>query len=109
MPLDATMAPATFDPEARTVEAVIATTAPVQRRDARGAFSEVLDFSTLDLTNAAGLRVLDSHRTSSIRDTMGTVEAVRVDGFGLWKIVEDAVDGPIVTRSYELEYYGCPC
>lgn len=80
MSLDATMAPASFDPEARTVEAVIATTAPVARRDARGTFAEVLDFSTLDLTNAANLRVLDSHRTVSIRDTMGTVEAVRVDG-----------------------------
>ncbi|MFG6584748.1 prohead protease/major capsid protein fusion protein [Sulfitobacter sp. 1A12779] len=80
MPLDATMAPASFDPEARTVEAVIATTAPVTRRDARGTFAEVLDFTTLDLTNAANLRVLDSHRTASIRDTMGTVEAVRVEG-----------------------------
>lgn len=80
MPLDATMAPASFDPEARTVEAVIATTTPVTRRDARGTFAEVLDFTTLDLTNAANLRVLDSHRTASIRDTMGTVEAVRVEG-----------------------------
>lgn len=80
MPLDATMAPASFDPEARTVEAVIATTTPVTRRDARGTFAEVLDFSTLDLTNAANLRVLDSHRTASIRDTMGIVEAVRVEG-----------------------------
>lgn len=42
-------------------------------------------------------------------DGDGLVEAVRVDGFGLWTIVEDAVDGPIVERSYELEYYGCPC
>ncbi|MCB1349289.1 MAG: HK97 family phage prohead protease [Maritimibacter sp.] len=101
MPLDATMAPATFDPEARTVEAVIATTAPVQRRDARGAFSEVLDFSTLDLTNAAGLRVLDSHRTSSIRDTMGTVEAVRVEGNQLIaKLRLSAADdvGPVLQR-----------
>ena len=80
MPLDATMAPASFDPEARTVEAVIATTAPLMKRDARGTFAEVLDFSTLDLTNTANLRVLDSHRTASIRDTMGTVEAVRVEG-----------------------------
>ena len=80
MPLDATMAPATFDAEARTVEAVIATTTPVTRRDARGTFSEVLDFSTLDLTNAVNLPVLDSHSTASIRDTVGIVEAVRVDG-----------------------------
>ncbi|KIN73263.1 prohead protease/major capsid protein fusion protein [Sulfitobacter guttiformis] len=80
MPLDATMAPASFDPETRTVEAVIATTYPVMRRDARGIYSEVLDFSTLDLSNATNLRVLDSHRTASVRDAMGTVEAVRVEG-----------------------------
>lgn len=80
MPLDATMALSSFDSEARTVEAVIATTTPVTRRDARGTFAEVLDFTTLDLTNAANLRVLDSHRTASIRDTLGTVEAVRVEG-----------------------------
>lgn len=80
MPLDATMAPATFDLDARTVEAVIATTAPVMRRDARGPFAEVLDFTTLNLSNAAQLRVLDSHRTASVRDAIGTVEQVRIEG-----------------------------
>ncbi len=80
MPLDARMAPASFDLEARTVEAVIATTTPVTRRDARGPYAEVLDFATLDLSNATSLRVLDSHRTASIRDTLGSVEAVRVEG-----------------------------
>lgn len=80
MQIEATMAPATFDADARTVEAVIATTTPVTRRDARGTFAEVLDFSTLDLSNADTLRVLDSHRTASVRDAIGTVQAVRVDG-----------------------------
>lgn len=80
MPLDATMAPASFDAEARTVEATIATATPVLRRDARGPYREVLDFATLGLANAANLRLLDSHRTSSVRDTLGNVEAVRIEG-----------------------------
>ncbi len=80
MPLDATMTPATFDEATRTVEAVIATTAPVARRDQRGSYAEVLDFTTLDLSNAAHLRVLDSHRTSSVRDAIGVVVSVRVQG-----------------------------
>lgn len=80
MPLDATMTPATFDEATRTVEAVIATTAPVARRDQRGAYAEVLDFTTLDLSNAAQLRALDSHRTSSVRDAIGVVVSVRVQG-----------------------------
>lgn len=80
MPLDAIMTPATFDEATRTVEAVIATTAPVARRDQRGAYAEVLDFTTLDLSNAAQLRVLDSHRTASVRDAIGVVESVRVQG-----------------------------
>jgi HK97 family phage prohead protease len=80
MPLDATMTPATFDEATRTVEAVIATTTPVARRDQRGAYAEVLDFTTLDLSNATQLRVLDSHRTASVRDAIGVVVSVRVQG-----------------------------
>ncbi|MBT9385628.1 HK97 family phage prohead protease [Pseudooceanicola sp. CBS1P-1] len=79
MPLDARMSLTTFDPKMRTVEAVIATTTPVMRRDERGVFAEVLDMATLDLSNAASLRLLDSHRTNSVRDTLGTVTAVRVE------------------------------
>ena len=80
MPLDMTLAPATFDMEARTVEAVIATVARVPRRDARGVYAEVLDLDTLDMTALKGLPVLDSHRSGSIRDTIGRVTSVRQEG-----------------------------
>ena len=36
-------APATFNREARSVEATIATNAPVERRDGRGPYLEILD------------------------------------------------------------------
>lgn len=81
--LDATMTPATFNAEARTVEAVIATATPVQRRDDRGPYAEVLDLSAIDLTKVSGLPVLDSHRTTSVRDTLGRVESVRREGGAL--------------------------
>ena len=70
----------TFDREARTIDAVIATTTPVMRRDARGEYAEVFDLAAFDLTRAVGLPVLDSHRTGSARDAIGRVEAVRIEG-----------------------------
>lgn len=83
MPLDDVMnrstAPASWDAKARTFEAVVATTAPVVRRDTRGAFREVLDPATLQITGAK-LPLLDSHRTATVRDSLGVVEAVRVEG-----------------------------
>jgi HK97 family phage prohead protease len=71
--------PETFDPETLTLEAVAATESPVTRADARGRYAEVLDMSTLDLSSIAGLPVLDSHRTASVRDVVGVVESARVE------------------------------
>lgn len=85
MPLDntltraATARPNSYDPVSRTVEAIIATTTPVARRDARGAFLEVLTTDTLDMpTNE--LPVLDSHRTASLRDQLGRVTCIAIEG-----------------------------
>ncbi|WP_146159674.1 hypothetical protein [Rhodovulum imhoffii] len=72
--------PATWDADNRTVEAVIATPTPVRRHDAQGPFMEVLDASTLDLSGAEGLAVIDSHRTDSGRHVLGRVEKVWRDG-----------------------------
>lgn len=72
--------PATWDAEARTVDAVIATSNPVRRMDARGQFLEVLDAATLDLSSAEGLAVIDSHRTDSGRHVLGRVIKVWRDG-----------------------------
>lgn len=85
MPLDdvltraATTRPNSYNPETRRVSAVIATPSPVTRRDARGPFLEVLTASTLDLS-IAGLPVLDSHNTASVRHQIGRVHAVSVEG-----------------------------
>ena len=71
--------PVTFDAETRTVEVIAATETPVNRRDNRGAFREVLDMDTLDLSAIVGKPVLDSHRTGSVRDTLGVIDAARVE------------------------------
>jgi hypothetical protein len=69
----ARMAPATWDAEALTVEAVAATDTPVARRDTRGSFLEILDMAKLDLSAARDVPVLDSHTGSRSRDVVGIV------------------------------------
>ncbi|MDF2142063.1 prohead protease/major capsid protein fusion protein [Paenirhodobacter sp. CAU 1674] len=107
MPLDnaltraAQTRPNSYDPETRTVSAVIATPSPVTRRDARGPFLEVLTADTLDLSGADGLPVLDSHRTASVRDQLGRVRSVAVEGDAVVAVLEitSAEDAaPVVQR-----------
>lgn len=92
--------PNSFDPDTRTVSAVIATPTPVPRRDARGPFLEVLTADTLDLS-AADLPVLDSHRTDSVRDQLGRVRSIAVEGDSvvavLWLSSAEDV-APVVQR-----------
>ncbi|MGR3366064.1 MAG: prohead protease/major capsid protein fusion protein [Sagittula sp.] len=107
MPLDnaltraAQTRPNSYDPETRTVSAVIATPSPVTRRDARGPFLEVLTADTLDLSGADGLPVLDSHRTASVRDQLGRVRSIAVEGDAVVAVLEitSAEDAaPVVQR-----------
>lgn len=107
MPLDNALTRATqtrpnsYDPETRTVSAVIATPSPVTRRDARGPFLEVLTADTLDLSGADGLPVLDSHRTASVRDQLGRVRSIAVEGDAVVAVLEitSAEDAaPVVQR-----------
>ncbi|SEL86641.1 phage prohead protease, HK97 family [Roseovarius azorensis] len=107
MPLDSTMTraattrPNSFDPETRTVSAVVATATPVQRRDARGPFLEILTADTLDLSAVAELPVLDSHRTSSVRDQIGRVRSIALEDGVVVAVLEltSAEDAaPIVQR-----------
>ena len=92
--------PNSFDPDTRTVSAVIATPTPVPRRDARGPFLEVLTADTLDLS-AADLPVLDSHRTASVRDQLGRVRSIAKEGDSvvavLWLSSAEDV-APVVQR-----------
>ncbi|EAR49947.1 hypothetical protein OG2516_17458 [Oceanicola granulosus HTCC2516] len=107
MPLDdpmiraAATRPNSYDPETRTVSAVIATDHPVTRRDARGPFLEILTADTLDSSAAEGLPVLDSHRIASVRDQIGRVRSIAVEGPSVLALLEltSAEDAaPIVQR-----------
>ncbi|WP_456762889.1 phage major capsid protein [Bradyrhizobium sp. USDA 4011] len=77
---DAIPRPRTFDAEAMTIEAVIASTTPVRRRDVRGDFMEVLDPAGLDLGVTRGASVLDSHQQGGIDNVLGTIDDVWIDG-----------------------------
>lgn len=68
-----------YNHETRTFDAVISTGAPVERRDSRGAFTEILDLSGIDPASLIGLPVLDSHRQSGSENAIGSIIAVRSD------------------------------
>jgi hypothetical protein len=65
--------PNSFNDRDNTIEAVIATPTPVQRQDARGAFSEVLDTAGADLAALRGGSVLDAHQQGGVGSILGTV------------------------------------
>jgi len=79
MPAEALIRSSSWDPETRTVEAVIATTSPVTRRDAQGVYLELLDPETLDLERSRDIPVLDSHNTATARAVLGRAETMRVE------------------------------
>ena len=78
----ATLAPATADPEARTVEVFGSTGAPVRRRDMAGQYMERLSLApeAVDLSRLEGASVLDAHRQTAVRDVLGSVRSAAVDG-----------------------------
>jgi phage head maturation protease len=78
----ATLQPATFDAERRTVEVVFATTAPVRRFDLEGPYQERLDLSpaAVDLSQLIGGPVLNSHDRMDVNSILGVVESAQVDG-----------------------------
>lgn len=78
----ASLAPATADRDARTVEVIWSTGAPVRRRDMAGEYIErlSLDAAAVDLSRLEGGSVLDAHRQSAVRDVLGSVRKAAVDG-----------------------------
>lgn len=78
----ADLAPATADRDARTVEVIWSTGAPVRRRDMAGEYIErlSLDAKAVDLSRLKGASVLDAHRQSAVRDVLGSVREASVDG-----------------------------
>jgi len=76
------LAPASADRDARTVEVIWSTGAPVRRRDMAGPYVErlSLDPEAVDLSRLQGASVLDAHRQSAVRDVLGSVQSAYVDG-----------------------------
>jgi phage major head subunit gpT-like protein len=117
---DAVSSPSTWNAEASTVEAVIASNSPIARRDAKGAFNEVLDISGADLSRFVGASVLDGHQAGGVRNIIGVVTAARVEGNAivatlqmssrpeLASVVRDIAEGIIRNLSigYTVEQWG---
>jgi hypothetical protein len=72
--------PATWNADASTVEAVIASNTPVARRDAKGPYNEVLDPNGADLSRLIGASILDGHQAGGVRSIIGVVKSARVEG-----------------------------
>jgi hypothetical protein len=74
--------PRTLDAQARSVEVIFTTGAPVQRRDFEGPFSEVLslDPSAVNLSRVRGMPVLNAHRGTDLAHVLGVVREASVDG-----------------------------
>lgn len=78
----ASFAPRSVDQDARTVDVVWSTGAPVKRRDFDGSYIErlSLDPKAVDLSRLVGASVLDAHRQTAVRDVLGTVRDAAVTG-----------------------------
>src|ERR1051325_9321793 len=78
----ATFVPATADENARTVDVVWSTGAPVRRRDVAGEYVErlSLDPAHVNVAGLIGAPLLDGHRNDSVDRVLGVVTAARADG-----------------------------
>ena len=99
----APFAASSFDPEARTIEAIISTGADVARRDARGPFVERLDISGIDPAALVGIPVLDGHRQTGSENVVGVVTAARHEAGALVATIKlsDADDVRSIVRKIE--------
>lgn len=79
----ANIRPATFNAEARTIEAIVSTGAAV----ARPGFSEVLDLRGVNLARLVGAPVLDGHHRDTTRDQLSVIEAARMTPEGLLVVI----------------------
>jgi len=78
----ASIAPQSVNLDARTVDVIWSTGAPVKRRDVEGGYIErlSLDAKAVDLSRLIGASVLDAHRQTAVRDVLGTVRSAVVTG-----------------------------
>jgi hypothetical protein len=78
----ADLAPASADRDARTVEVIWSTGAPIRRQERAGQYIERLSLApeAVDLSRLQGASVLDAHRQTAVRDVLGSVQSAAVDG-----------------------------
>ena len=79
----AAIRPSTFDPDARTIEAIVSTGAPVVRLG----YTEVLDLRGADLSRLVNAPVLDGRQSATTRDQLGVIEAARMTPAGLLVVI----------------------
>ena len=70
--------PSSFNPQTREVEAVVATSSPVQRRDSRGPYVEIFDPAGLQVNESTNAPVVDSHNAMSVNALFGRVQKILV-------------------------------
>lgn len=68
-----------LDEASREFRAVVATATPVQRRDGKGAFLEILDPAGLEFNDSDDWPLLTDHRQSA-RETVGRASGLVIDG-----------------------------
>lgn len=90
-------APATWNAQGRSFDVVFATETPVERRDHRGRFFEVLSIAGMELAGAS-LPVLDSHARGSLSSQIGSANSVRVVGGEALATVRLSRANPIADR-----------
>ncbi|QDJ10788.1 Phage Head Protease [Roseomonas mucosa] len=85
----AAIQPDTFNEEARTVRVVWSTGAAVNRRDAQGAFREVLslDPGHVRLDHLRGASVLDTHQQRTLASVLGVVQDASVEDGAGWATI----------------------
>jgi hypothetical protein len=84
---DASPRPSTWNAESRTIEAIVATSSPVRRRDTVGEYDEVLDPRGADLSAFTGAHVLNGHRQDGVDGVIGAVERAWVEGESIIALV----------------------
>ncbi|WP_151719328.1 prohead protease/major capsid protein fusion protein [Gemmobacter serpentinus] len=68
-----------LDEASREFRAVVATATPVQRRDAKGPFLEILDPAGLEFSDSDDFPLLTDHRQAA-RETVGRASGLVIDG-----------------------------
>ncbi len=93
----APLAPSSWNSDARSFDVTFATETPVERRDARGLYFEVLSMDGME-TASAELPVLNSHARGSLSSQIGSAGRIRAVGGEALASVRLSRANPIADR-----------